>query len=381
MSSSHTAAVDNPIAFAEGVSGLNERALFNPFPAQRKQALIASRQASPFSAAQWARFDLAAGLRSREWVDEHKQELEADTTMPVNSWLEYSDEVTTDHEKAPNTLQYLIDQGYTSSSTLARYAHIRPQSSGQTEAEVNMNARARSRQDLPTYGLDGVALPIVHSDWEIDSREYQQSQAFGEDLDARVAMDAREAIEDKEDVLLFDGWSGSVETRDGPFSVRGFDSSLDQVLTGTASGDWGTESNVIDTLEEFQRQIEGQGADGENPSPRQTGATVLVPTEQMTEVSLGDYETSATDEPLMDRLERKFPYLTFQEAPRLPAGDVIYMLNDTRYFEVVVAQGMTSTSWEVDGGFGRRSKMLASRIPWVKDQPDDIYGIARYSGA
>lgn len=369
--------ITDPQSFESDASMLHEQALYNPVPDVREQALKQIRAKSAYSPEEWARFDVAAGVRSKEDV----KELVADSSMPVNSWIEYGNSVIEDHEKGPSTLQYLLGAGFSTPSTLARYAHVQPmRSGGQMEADVDMNTRARSRQDLPSYGLDGVALPVVHSDWEIDSREYQQSQAFGQDLDAGVAMDAREAIETEEDNLLFDGWGGSVSTRDGPFGVDGLDQDNGKVLTGTAS-DWGTPSNVLDTLDAIQQQIEQQGSDGEAPSPRQTGAIVLVPTEQMTEVQLGDYTSSATDEPLMDRIQRKYPYLTLVEAPQLTSGHIIYMLNDTRYFSVVVAQGMTNTSWDVDGGFGRRSKMLASRIPWVKEQPDGIYGIARYTGA
>lgn len=376
------ATTTDPESFISDASELHEIALFNPFPEQRAQALATARKLSAYSPVQWAKFDLAAGIRTKEQVEADLKELTADTSMPVNSWVDYGTEVLQDHDQPTNTLQQLIGMGFATPSTLSRYAHVKPISSdGEMEAETNMNARARSRQDLPTYGLDGVALPITHSDWEIDSREYQQSQAFGEDLDARVATNAREAIEDQEDNILFDGWGGTVSTRDGPFGVDGITTANPNVLTGTASGDWGTPANVLDTLDKIQQTIEDQGAEGDNPSPRMSGVTVLVNTTQYTEVQLGDYTSSATDEPLMDRIQRKYPYINFVEAPHLDEGHVVYMVNDPRYFEVVVAQGVTSTSWDVDGGFGRRSKMLASRVPWVKEQPDGILGVARFTGA
>ncbi|MFC6766008.1 bacteriocin [Natrinema soli] len=374
------ATVSDPNSFQSEASMLHEQALFNPRPDQRKAALTEIRKQSPFSPEQWAQFDLAAGIRSEEQV-KNDLELTADSTMPVNSWINYEDDVLTEHDSSPNTLQYLIGAGFSTPSTLARYAHVQPMShGGEQEADISMNARSRSRQDLPSYGLDGVGLPIIHSDWEIDSREFQASQEFGEDIDVRVAGDARDAIEDTEDELLFGGWGGSVQTRDGPFGVRGLNVDNDYVLSGSAAGDFGTAQNVIDTFVGIHQEFEGQD-ETDAPSPRQTGAIALIPSPQYTELTLQDYETSATDEPLMERLQRKFPYMTFIEAPRLTPGNIVVMLNDTRYFEVVVAQGITSTSWDVDGGFGRRSKMLASRIPWVKEQPDGIYGIARRTGA
>lgn len=375
--------ISNPESFQNGASMLHEQALFNPVPDRRAQALTAARKQSAYSAEQWAKFDVAAGIRSKESVtDDETLELAADTTMPVESWVEYDDTTLEEHDGPTNTLQRLISMGFSISSSLARYAYVRPMSyGGEMEADVNMNARARSRQDLPTFGLDGVGQPIVHSDWEIDSREYQASQTYGEGLDASVAADAREAIEQTEDDILFNSWSGTVGTQNGDFGVRGLNTDAEMILPATATAGWEDPDAVISTLEEVQIQIENQGDEGEAPSPRQVGAILLVPTEQMTAIQVADYETAATDEPLAARLDRKFPYLELVEAPRLPSGNLVWMLNDTRYFSVVVAQGVTSTSWQVDGGFGRRSKMLASRMPWVRRQPDNIYGIVRVTGA
>lgn len=376
--SNNTANVSDPQSFESGASILGEQALFSPVPDARATALKELRHRSPYSAEQWAKFDVAAGIRSQDEVEE----LVADATMPVNSWIEYDDDVLTDHEQATSTVQRLISMGFSTSSTLSRYAHVKPISPDTgMEADVNMNARARSQQDLPSYGLDGVALPIVHADWEIDSREYQQSEAFGEDLDARVASDAREAIEEREDQLLWNSWGRQIDTDRGPFGVEGITTGNDSVISGTAAGDFSTASNVLDTLDAIQQTIETQGDEGDNPSPRQSGVVLFLSTPQYTEIQLGDYTSSATDEPLLDRIQRKYPYIDLVEAPYLTDGHIVYMVNDNRYFEIVVAQGMTMTSWDVDGGHGRRSKALASRIPWVKQQPDDIKGIARYTGA
>ena len=116
------------------------------------------------------------------------------------------------------------------------------------------------------------------------------------------------------------------------------------------------------------------------PISETSGGLVMVPYTLWGNVMRQDYESSATDEPLIDRLNRKYPYLTWVPAPRLNEDHVIMLLNDPRYFGVVNAQGVTNTAWDVDGGASRKHRLVSSRIPWVRAQPGGVNGIVQLTG-
>lgn len=364
-----------PGDFESNGTMLHAQALFNPISDQRESALKQLRAQSVFSPDEWEQLDAATG------VNASAKELVADASLQIDEWMQYSGEVRSDFDRAPSTVDRLLGAGYGTSASLSRYVYVSQMRTGEIDADVSMNGRARGRQDMPAYGLDGVPLPIVHADYEIDNREYQNAQAFGEDFDSSVGEEAEDAVEDGEADLLWNGWGGTVQTDRGPFSIDGLDEDSGKNLSGSSSG-WGTPSNILSDVTTMQDKIENQGdKDDDVPMVSENGAFVFVPTEQWGLLTRSDYETSATDEPVIDRLNRKYPYITFVPAPRLTDGNVIMLVRDKRYFDIVTAQSSTNMSWDVDGGMGLRNKLLASRIPYVKEQPNGIYGIVRFTGA
>lgn len=376
MSTADTATISDPQVFEAGASLTAQRALFNPVRTVREHALKQLRAQSVFSAEQWEHMDKAVFGTNEEG------ELTADSTLQIDSWTDYSGEIRGDQDVPAMTVDRLLSAGFGIPTSLNRYIYVSQMRNVDFEAEVSMNGRSRGRQDMPAIGLDGVPLPIFHADYEIDAREYQNALQFGEPFDASVGTEARRAVNRKEEEVLWDGWGGNIETDRGVFSLDGLDEDNGKVLTGTSAG-WSTDAaNVLADMKTMIDDLEQQGANNNNgPMPSELGAMMFVPTQQWGIVTRADYETSATDEPIIDRVERKYPYVTLVPAPRLTAGHIIMLVRDTRYFGIANAQGITNTSWEVDGGMALRNKVISSRVPYVKEQPDSIYGIVRYTGA
>lgn len=371
-----SADVTDPISFENKSSLLGQRALYNPFPKVRERALKQLRAQSAFDADMWEAMDQAV------FSADEDGELTADSTLQIDSWTQYSGEIRPEHDVPAMTVDRLLSAGFGVSSNLSRYIYVSQMRDVDIEAETSMNGRARGRQDMPKMGLDGVPLPIIHADYEIDAREYQNAQAHGESFDVSVGTEARRAVNREEESVLWTGWGGEIETDRGVFSLDGLDEDNGKVLTGTSSG-WATDpKNVFVDADDMITQLEQQGANNNNgPMPSELGAFMFVPTQQWGVFSRKDYETSATDEPIIERFRQKYPYVQPVPAPRLSAGHIILLVRDTRYFGIINAQPLTNTSWEVDGGMALRNKVLSSRVPYIKEQPDGIYGIVRYTGA
>jgi len=281
-------------------------------------------------------------------------------------------------------IDQLIGSGFSVSTSLFRYAYFDRLSAGRMEAERSMNARSRSVQEMRSHGLHGVPLWIHHVDYEFDAREFQNAQQFGDDLDPSVGREARRALNRSEHNMLWDGEGREIETDRGTLMVSGLDSDDNLILQASNSSGWVSDpENILADIKELHDAVEEQTdvQDTDDvPLVSEVGGMVFVPRTGWAEITREDYETSATDEPLMERIERKYPYLDIMPAPRLDQDSCILLLNDTRYFQIVNAQGVTNTNWEVDGGFGLRNKTLSSRTPFVRRSPDGIRGIVRLTG-
>lgn len=362
----------------DGGSRLHETALFSPVKKYRKQAWAKIRKQSPLSAEQWDTLDEAVGVK------QPSAELTADATLTVDSWQEYADVILDDQFVESTIIDQLIGAGFGVSTSLFRYAYFDRLRSERMDATVSMNARARSVQEMPSHGLHGVPLWIHHVDYEFDSREFQNAMQFGDDLDPSVGREARRALNRSEHNMLWSGEGREVPTERGTLYVTGLDSDEDLILQASSSSGWiGDPNQVLDDFKELHDTIEEQTDvqdEDDVPLVSEVEGWVFVPRKMWGMVDREDYETEATDEPIFERLERKYPYLNIAPAPRLDGDSLILVLNDTRYFQIVNAQGVTNTNWEVDGGFGLRNKTLSSRTPFVRRSPDGVRGIARMTG-
>jgi hypothetical protein len=364
--------------FETGGSRLHEIALFNPVKSVREKAWKQIRAQSPFDPDIWEQFDQAVGIKSPE------AELTADATITVDSWQEYADMILDDQFVESTVIDQLIGAGFGVSTSLFRYAYFDRLRAQRMEAETSMNARSRSTQELPSYGLHGVPLWIHHVDYEFDSREFQNAQQFGDDLDPSVGREARRALNRSEHNMLWKGEGREIQTDRGTLSVTGLDSTDTLILQASNSNGWIADpNNILSDFKELQDTVEGQTDvidEDDIPLVSEVGGWVFVPRALWGEYTREDYETSATDEPIADRIERKYPYLNILPAPRLDDDSLVMMLNDPRYFQIVTAQGVTNTNWEVDGGFGLRNKTLSSRTPFVRRSPDGVRGVVRLTG-
>ena len=374
-----------PKEFENSIPLTAQAALFNPIPKVRKQALAQLRADSAFDPDAWERLDEATGVKKTA-KGQKLQELVADSTLVVDAWDPISEMVLDSDFVESTIVDQLVGAGFGVSSSLNRYAYFNPMSNVRLEAEVGMNMRTQGEQDLPGYGLDGVPLPLHTVEYQIDAREYQNAVAYGEDFDDNVGTEARRALNRSEHEMLWSGWGGDVETERGLVSVAGLDQDITQILQASGSTGWtGDAVGVMEDIDELHDTIENQTDvvdEDDVPLVSEIGARVLVPRAMWGEIQRQNYQDAngATDEPLIDRIQRKYPYLNLMPAPRLDADSVIMMLDDPRYFQIVVGQGVTNTTWESDGGAALNARLLSSRTPFVRQQPDGINGIARMTG-
>ena len=366
--------------FEEDASDEHITAFFNPIKTHRENALRQIRAESGWSPGMWDQLDAAAGIASGDG----DEEIEAASPMPYRMGIDYEMQGLDEQFRQSTVMDVLSGSGFGIASDLSSYAYVRTLEGGRMEADTAMDVRNETTQDRERNAIDGVVQPLNYVTYELGGREMEVKRAYGEDPEARPAREARRALNRKEHEILYNGWGGSFEVDGLNFTIGGLDSTdTDKVLQAPGSSGWDTPSNVLDDVDALHKAIEQQTDvvdEDDVPLVSQVGGLVMVPFKLWGSVMREDYETSATDEPLIERLNRKYPYLTWVPAPRLDSDTAIMMLNDPRYFGVVNAQGVTNTAWDIDGGAARKFRLVSSRIPWVRAQPDGINGIVRMTG-
>jgi AraC-like DNA-binding protein len=276
----------------------------------------------------------------------------------------------------------LLSAGFSTNTSLARTVYVQErESKWEQGGEISMDGRAKSNDDEAVLEIFGTPVTICHVDYEISARQQQQSQNFGEDIETRKARQAGRILRETEEFQTLDGWGPTVEdARGNTLQMYGMrDSNVS--ITGSATGDWGTPSNVLDTIDDILNQLETQTADNNRgPMPEEQGMWLWYHPNQRSDLRAADPRGDGNMS-LMSRIERDYPYIEMQANGALDDGELVAMVQDQRFGEVLNAQAPTNLSEEVDFGFATKYKALSARVPFFKKTYDGVKGITYYTGA
>lgn len=249
------------------------------------------------------------------------------------------------------------------------------------DVERSMDGQARSVQDSTVKERDGVPLPFSHFDYEISRREIQNSQNFGEDLPTEDARKAGRALREDMEIQVFEGWNREIKSNGGLWSVGGYTTDESRIM-GTAAGDFGTPSNVLDTIDAMQADVEQQGANSnEGYMPADRGAWLYYATAQHAEIHRQADPRGDGNMSLATRIQQDYPYLELRHAGVLDAGEVVLVIQSPDVVDIANGQSPTNMSWDVEGGLVTRYKTLGMQIPRIKNTKSGKSGIVHYTGA
>jgi hypothetical protein len=293
-----------------------------------------------------------------------------------------SEDVLQDVRTNLTMMESVMAAGFTTNTSLARTEYIKQRSSRwQNTGEISMDGRAESQPDERNKERFGVPIPIVHVDYDIPARRQQQSMNFGESIEDEQAEEAGRILRETEENLFIDGWGPTVPDSQGNnLDLYGItDSNI--AITGSASGDWSTASNIKDTIDKILNALESQTGDNDRgPDPVEQGAWLWHHPNQRSDLRAADPDGDG-NMTVKTRIENDYPYLDIQSAGELDDGELVCLVKDPRFCQILTAQAPTNLSEEVDMGLATEYKTLASRIPFFQKTYSDIKGAVFYTGA
>lgn len=293
-----------------------------------------------------------------------------------------ADEVLQEVRTNLTMMESVMAAGFTRDTSLARTEYVKQRTDKwSNKAEISMDGRVESQPDRRVKERFGVPIPIVHVDYEIGAREQQQSMNFGESIEDEQAEEAGRILRETEENLFLDGWGPTVPDSQGNnLDLVGVtDSSIS--ITGTASGDWGTASNILDTIDAILNDLESQTANNDRgPDPVEQGMWLWFHPNQRSDLRAADPRGDGNMS-VMSRIEQDYPYIEMQTAGELNDGELVASVKDPRFLRILTAQAPTNLSEEVEMGFATKFKTLASRIPFFQKTYDGVKGHVFYTGA
>ena len=110
-------------------------------------------------------------------------------------------------------------------------------------AEVSITGRGNTDKDRVDYNLASVPVPVIHKEYALGERELAASRRFGDGIDASNAYAASQVVAEELERMFYDG-DATISLSGNP--IYGATTHPDR-NTGTASGDFGTISNIYST--------------------------------------------------------------------------------------------------------------------------------------
>jgi len=305
-----------------------------------------------------------------------------DQVLQFDEWEDRAEDTVEEIRYNLTMVDDVLSAAYTTDSSLARTVYVR-QREGTWENRGNrsMDGLAESNQDEAPLDYIGTPLPVAHVDYSIGARKQQESMNFGEDVETRQARQAGRVLRELEEEQMQNGWGQTVPDSSGrSVTMYGYkDSSV--ALTGSGPGDWGTASNVQDTLDEMLTDLETQTSENNRgPDPESSGAWVYFHPNQRQDLRQADPRGDGNMS-IRQRLQQDYPFLNLRASGVLSDGEVIMVTQDPTFIEVINAQGPTQLSEEVEMGLATEYKQLSCRVPFLKSTYDGIKGINYYTGA
>lgn len=236
------------------------------------------------------------------------------------------------------------------------------------EAALTMDGVTRGQGDRITYETNYLPIPIIHVDYEINSRVLAASRSLGNPLDTSSAEAAARKVSEKLENMLFTNETYAF----GGGTIYSYlnHPNRNVVALGTA---WtsDTAANILtDVFNMKQASIDA----------KHYGPWMLyIPTAY--EVMLDkDYDaTTAQGRTIRARILEIAGIKGIKVVDTLPTGNVLLVQMTSDVVRLVRGMGIQNIEWQTEGKFVNKYKVITIQVPQVRADADGNSGIVHLS--
>lgn len=235
-------------------------------------------------------------------------------------------------------------------------------------AAISMSGISESENDRVVYDLEGLPVPIIHKDFNINIRVLEASRRTGQPLDTTQMQVATRKVSEQIESMLFNG----ATVLGANNSIYGYTTAPAR-NTGSLTASWLTATGE-QIAGDILRMIGALVADNMyGPYVLYVSAAVYV---QMGE----DYKTES-DKTVLARL-LEIPNLSaIRPTKDLDDDEVVLVQMTSDVVDMIDGISPTMVEWESHGGFIVHFKVLAIMLPRIRNDYLEQSGIAHYTAA
>jgi len=237
------------------------------------------------------------------------------------------------------------------------------------EADLTMDGVTRSRGDRPKFGTNYLPIPIIHVDYEINSRVLAASRKLGNPLDTTSAERAARKVNEKLETMLFT----DTEYTYGGGTIKSYLNHGDR-NTVTLSTDWDDSAKSAADLLNDVISMKQASIDAKHYGPWM----IYIPTAYETVLDQ-DYDTVTPGTTIRDRILKVGGIKGIKVIDTLTADNVLLIQMTSDVVRLVRGMGITNVQWQTEGKFITKYKVLTIQVPQIRSDQDGNSGITRLS--
>ena len=311
--------------------------------------------------------------------------LNTNATLRRDEWKRLDDAVIGISEERLGGVDDLVSAGLTydlgngMGTTVLEWHDV----SDALEAELTMDGLPRAENDRPEWQHNYLPIPIIHADYEINTRALTVSRNMGNAIDTTMAERATRKINLKLEQMLFTNTTyawGNKDSRDrnAIYSYVNFPDRDTQTL-GTP---WDTpDSSGAPTGKDIVTQIIGWKQamiDNYQHGPFQ----LYIPTKYETIMDEDYVDTNPdtrTTGTIRERILKIGAIRGIKVIDTLPANNVLMVQMNRETVRLVRGMGIQNVQWKEEGNFVTKYKVMTIQVPQIRSDQNGKCGIVHAS--
>jgi hypothetical protein len=307
---------------------------------------------------------------------------QTNATLRRDEWKQLDDAILKISETRLGGVQDLIDKGLTYAlgnamgTTILEWHDV----SDALEAELTMDGVNRSLGDRPNFQFNYLPIPIIHADYEINTRVLASSRSLGNPLDTTMAERAARKVNVKLEQMLFTNTSYSYGEKDDRArnTIYSYINHPDRnTVTLSDYGNWDDSSVTSRLVYNSVRAMKQSSIDAKHYGPWM----MYIPTnyESVLDDDYEDTGQTATNRTVRERLLQINNILGIKVIDTLPDDNVLLVQMTSDVVRLVRGLGLQTVEWTTEGKFVHKYKVITIQVPQIRSDQDGNCGIVHMS--
>jgi hypothetical protein len=244
------------------------------------------------------------------------------------------------------------------------------------EAEMTMDGITRAKNDQLNFQTNYLPLPIIHADYEINSRLLASSRNMGNPLDTTLAERAARKVNEKLEKLLFTDVTYAFGQKDDRSRNKIYSylnhPDRNQVSMGTHWDDFDFDSTSAagpDKILEDVADMKQTSINNYHYGPW----TIYIPTAYETIIDK-DY-SKESGKTIRERIMQIDGIKKIKVIDTLPANNVVMVQMTSDVVRLVRGLGVQNVEWKSEGNMVTNYKVMTIQVPQIRSDQNGKSGI------